>query len=93
MGMPNRNKTMKQYWADVENALQTARYVEWDDCHKIYVVMDDFAERREIKRRGLRSVPGGIRFKLGRDDDCFRGTPTEMMAMVRKWWKDSWELS
>jgi len=33
--------TMEETWESVEYALCDAKAVTWDECHKIYVLMDD----------------------------------------------------
>ena len=33
--------TMEETWKSVEYALCEAKAVTWDECHKIYVLMDD----------------------------------------------------
>lgn len=38
------SKTKDDCWKDVEEATKTAKFVAWDDCHKIYVAMDQELE-------------------------------------------------
>jgi hypothetical protein len=33
--------TIDQYWERVEDALDDARLIAWDTCHKIYIALDD----------------------------------------------------
>lgn len=33
--------TMEDYWERVEDALDDARLIAWDECHKIYLALDD----------------------------------------------------
>jgi hypothetical protein len=35
------NATMKEHWDSVEEALELAKAITWDECHKIYLAMDD----------------------------------------------------
>lgn len=51
-------KTMDRYWDDVADEVSSALAVTWDECHKIYVLMDD--EQLAIME-GLRSVTGSCR--------------------------------
>lgn len=34
-------KTMDDYWDDVADEVSSALAITWDECHKIYVLMDD----------------------------------------------------
>lgn len=57
--------------------LQSARAIAWDECHKIYILMDDDQLRlmQEIGYEGVLT-----------SDDL---TPKQMYAKVRKWYNES----
>lgn len=67
----------KEQWAKVEVALEMAKGIGFDECHKIYVLMDD--EQME-QMRGYGYDP-----LLSADDF----TPTEMLATIRGWYAQS----
>lgn len=68
------NSTLDNYWDDVADAVQDARLIAWDTCHKIYLAMD--AEQEEW-------------FLENYAPDTFRGTPEQMLATLHKWWDES----
>jgi hypothetical protein len=66
-----------KYWAKVEVATQMAKGIAFDECHKIYVLLDD-AQMELMKSYGYDPL-------LSSDDL----TPKEMLATIRKWYNDS----
>jgi hypothetical protein len=67
-------------WNKVEEALQTARGIAWDTCHKIYVLMDDeqMAQMVEYEYDPL----------IYADTT----TPAEMLDEIIRWYEDSCAL-
>lgn len=50
------NKKLEEYaWARVENAVGRAKAMHFDDCHKIYLSMDD-AQVKEMEDCGYETV-------------------------------------
>ena len=68
---------MEKYWAKVEVAVEMAKGIAFDTCHKIYVLMDD--EQMELMR-GYGYDP-----LLSADDF----TPNEMLETIRVWYAQS----
>ena len=64
-------------WAKVEVAVEMAKGIAFDECHKIYVLLDD-AQMELMKSYGYDPL-------LSSDDL----TPKEMLATIRKWYNDS----
>jgi hypothetical protein len=67
----------EKYWAKVEVAVQMAKGIAFDECHKIYVLLDD-AQMDQMKGYGYDPL-------LSADDL----TPKEMLETLRKWYHDS----
>jgi len=67
----------KEQWAKVEVALEMAKGIGFDECHKIYVLMDD-EQMEEMRGYGYDPL-------LSADDF----TPTEMLATIRDWYAQS----
>lgn len=68
---------LSEYWLAVEEALETARLIAFDGCHKIYVAMDD--EEANYFRQHYNEYGA----------TTFEGAPAEMMAQVQTWWNQS----
>jgi len=64
-------------YSDVEVALETAKAIAWDTCHKIYVLMDD--EQVE-KMREYEYDPLITSDEMG---------ASEMLATIQTWYEDS----
>ena len=64
-------------WGKVEVAVEMAKGIAFDECHKIYVLLDD-AQMELMKSYGYDPL-------LSSDDL----TPKEMLATIRKWYNDS----
>jgi alkanesulfonate monooxygenase SsuD/methylene tetrahydromethanopterin reductase-like flavin-dependent oxidoreductase (luciferase family) len=74
--------TMEDYWHDVKEAVQYAKSISFDGCHKIYLAMDDTqAEWFKANYNGE-----------GCDDRTFVGTPEEMFALLQEWYENSCSL-
>ena len=71
-------ETMTEYWQDVEEHLDEAQLIAWDECHKIYVAMDD-----ENADWFLEPDSGYL---------CVTGTPNGMLKQLREWWAESCPL-
>lgn len=68
---------MEKYWAKVEVAVEMAKGIGFDTCHKIYVLMDD--EQMEL----MKSY--GYDPLLSSDDL----TPSEMLETIKGWYEQS----
>jgi hypothetical protein len=68
---------MEANWGKVEVAVEMARGIAFDECHKIYVLMDD--EQVE-QMRGYGYDP------LITSDEM---KPSEMLATIKRWFTDS----
>lgn len=68
---------MKEYWAKVEVAVEMAKGIAFDTCHKIYVLMDD-AQMEQMKEYGYDPL-------ISSDEM----TPSEMLDTLREWYEDS----
>jgi hypothetical protein len=69
---------MSEYWQDVEECLSDAQLIAWDECHKIYVAMDD-----ENADWFLDPDSGYL---------CVMGTHSGMLEQLREWWEESCAL-
>lgn len=69
--------TDTEYWESVQEAVETARLIAWDTCHKIYLAMDKEQEDWFVENYS---------------PDIFRGTPDEMLATLRTWYEQSCPL-
>jgi hypothetical protein len=61
----------------VEEALETARGIAWDTCHKIYVLMDD--EQMDLMKT----------YEYDPLISADTTTPSEMLDEVIRWYEDS----
>ena len=61
---------------EVEQALESAKLVAWDGCHKIYVAMDELEAGWFIENY----------------EATFSGTPEEMLDALGDWWESSCHL-
>lgn len=66
-----------KYWAKVEVATQMAKGIAFDNCHKIYVLLDD-TQMAQMKEWGYDPL-------LSSDEL----TPKEMLATIREWYNES----
>lgn len=64
-------------WGKVEVAVEMAKGIAFDTCHKIYVLMDD-EQMEQMKQWGYDPL-------LSSDEL----TPSEMLKTIRKWYADS----
>lgn len=62
---------------EIKAKLLTCSGIAFDDCHKIYVLMDD-AQVALMRGYGYETL-------ITRD----QATPREMMRTLRQWWRDS----
>jgi hypothetical protein len=73
------NATIEELFEDVAVAMESAKLVAFDGCHKIYLAMDD--EQAEWFKKNYNGA------------DCtdrnFTSSPEEMLKMVREWWDES----
>ena len=65
--------TMTEYWQNVEDAMDEARLVAWDTCHKIYLALDD-TEAAWFRAEYPTVV---------------EDTPEVMLETVRRWYEES----
>jgi len=68
---------MAANWGKVEVALELAKGIAFDECHKIYVLMDD-GQMAQMKEYGYDPL-------ISADTT----TPDEMLTTIRKWYDDS----
>lgn len=68
---------MAASWDKVEVAVQMAKGIGFDQCHKIYVLMDD-EQMAQMKEWGYDPI-------LSADDL----TPSEMLETIQDWYADS----
>jgi hypothetical protein len=68
---------MDKYWAKVEVAVEMAKGIAFDTCHKIYVLMDD-AQMEQMKEYGYDPL-------ISSDEM----TPSEMLNTLREWYDAS----
>jgi hypothetical protein len=73
----NKEVVMAASWDKVEVAVEMARGIGFDQCHKIYVLMDD-EQMDQMKEWGYDPL-------LSADDL----TPSEMLATIQDWYADS----
>jgi len=64
-------------WAKVERTCKKAHLIAFDDCHKIYLAMDESEANDFIKHPGYTT---------------FIGTPEEMSNKVKEWFHASCSL-
>lgn len=71
------NAKMEAYWDDVEYSLGEAKGIAFDNCHKIYVLMDDeqMVQMKEYEYDPLFSC-----------DDL---SPEEMLETIQTWYENS----
>jgi hypothetical protein len=74
---------MKEYWWDVEEALENAHLIAFDGCHKIYIAMD------EIEAEWFRKNYSPEVCETSR---TYKGTEWQMLAVLREWWDKSCSL-
>lgn len=68
-------------WAEVEVALDNAKSVAFDGCHKIYVLMDD-GQTTQMRNCGYGEDGSHlIEFEKSAKDD--------ILAIVQEWWSES----
>ena len=66
---------MEEYWEAVEDALSEAVAFTWDECHKIYVMMD---ETQVAKMVGY-----------GYDPIVRVNNAQDALATIKKWYEES----
>lgn len=66
-----------KYWAKVEVAVEIAKGIAFDECHKIYVLLDD-EQMAQMKGYGYDPL-------LSSDDL----TPAQMLEKIRDWYAES----
>lgn len=69
--------TLTEYWNNAEEAVNGARLIAWDTCHKIYLAMDE-------EQFDWFHEHGGY--------ELVTGTPDELLATLRRWYADSCPL-
>lgn len=73
------NATIEELFEDVKEAMDSAKLVAFDGCHKIYLAMDEGqVEWFKMNYNGVDCT-----------DRNFVSSPEEMLKMVRKWWDES----
>lgn len=77
-------KSQQSYWSDVEMALDSAKGIAFDGCHKIYVLLDD-AQVTKMESYDY-GKDGSYLIKVG---DTNR---TEMLKTVKDWFEKSCSL-
>lgn len=65
--------TLTDYWERVEDALPDAHLIAWDECHKIYVALD------EAEAEWFRTS----------DYTLVEGDPDVLLATLHKWYDES----
>lgn len=68
---------MDQYWSKVEVAVEMAKGIAFDTCHKIYVLMDD-KQMEQMESYGYDPLIPASSMK-----------PDEMFATIQKWYENS----
>jgi len=63
-------------WVEVDEATQDALAITWDECHKIYLVMDQ----------------GQIRDFIEYGYELTTGHPSDLQKKLRDWYDDSCDL-
>ncbi len=71
-------------WDEVEYALDDAKAITWDTCHKIYVLMDD-EQVAEVRGYGYGEEPDSF-------FTCEEQTPSQMLATLKEWFEKSCAL-
>ena len=66
-------KSVKEGFKKLEKILPEAKGIEWDGCHRIYVLMDEG------------DMMGGFEFLVRADE----ATPTQMLETLKEWWDQS----
>jgi hypothetical protein len=61
------------WFTDVKDALNKAKLISWDGCHKIYVAMDDHEAQWFFENYAY----------------SLMATPEEMYTTIRDWWNKS----
>lgn len=74
--------TMEDCWYDVEQAVQYAKCISFDGCHKIYLAMDD------TQAKWFKENYNGEDC----DDRTFEGTPEQMLELLKNWYENSCSL-
>ena len=77
------NNKMKEYWWDVEEALDNARLIAFDGCHKIYIAMD------ETEAEWFRN---NYNPEVCETSRTFEGNEWQMLAKLLEWWSESCSL-
>jgi hypothetical protein len=73
--------TMDERWSTVEEYVQTAHAITWDECHKIYVLMD------EEQVKFMREIGYNEPREAFRTSDTT--SPEQMMTLLRGWYEES----
>ena len=71
--------TMEDCWYDVKEAVQYAKSISFDGCHKIYLAMDD--TQAQWFKANYNGHDGG--------DLTFEGTAEQMLALLKNWYENS----
>lgn len=71
------SSAMQAYWDEVEEEVEHAELIAWDECHKIYLAMDATQAEWFVEHGGYTIV---------------RGSATEMFKTLQEWYKDSCPL-
>jgi hypothetical protein len=74
--------TMEDYWGDVKEAVEYAKCISFDGCHKIYLAMDD------TQAKWFKENYNGAEC----DDRTFEGTPEQMFELLVNWYENSCSL-
>lgn len=72
--------TMQDCWSDVKYALNDAKLIAFDGCHKIYLAMDDIEAKWFADNYNEKECSTSLNFT---------GSPDEMLATIRTWWDES----
>lgn len=68
---------MEKYWAKVEVAVEIAKGIAWDECHKIYVLFDD-EQMAQMKEWGYDPLISSEEM-----------TPAQMLETIKGWYARS----
>lgn len=79
------SKTFEDVWDEVSDALDGAKAIAFDGCHKIYILLDN------------QQVHQTAGYGYGHDEGSYLITsastnPAEMLATLKKWYEDSCAL-
>ena len=74
--------TMEDCWYDVKEAVQYAKSISFDGCHKIYLAMDD------TQAQWFKANYNGEDC----DDRTFVGTAEQMFTLLQNWYENSCSL-